>query len=189
MGRILRAQTQMEGRKYLRSGVDGQPQPQDVSVAAQPRPQFVQLEIGKLEMTEKVLVERLSVLPSAGEPGGDSRLTVAEDPFGRGSIQPFGQRREHHGDLVRGSFQTVQGGVAPGSESGATGLAAKCLDLFSAAMFAIPDESMDVSVCDPEVRALLVGTGEAFGGYPLECSTVAFHLTPGTYWRRGRSHT
>jgi hypothetical protein len=46
----------MQDRKDLRTGVDGQPQPQDVGVAAQPRPQLIQLEIGKLELTEKVLM-------------------------------------------------------------------------------------------------------------------------------------
>ncbi len=43
-------------------------------------------------MAEKVLVEGLSVFPSAGQSGGDRGLTVAEDPFGGGSIQPFGER-------------------------------------------------------------------------------------------------
>jgi hypothetical protein len=38
MGCVLRARTQMQDRKDLRTGVDGQPQPQDVGVAAQPRP-------------------------------------------------------------------------------------------------------------------------------------------------------
>jgi len=56
-------------------------------------------------------------------------------------------------------------------------------------MLPIPDESMDVSICDPEVRTLLVRTGEAFSGYPLGCSPAAFHLTPGTYRCRGRSHS
>ncbi len=46
-------------------------------------------------------------------------------------------------------------------------------------VLAIPDESMDVSVCDPEVQTLLVGTGEALRIHPLWCSPAAFHLTPG----------
>ena len=75
-------------------------------VATQPGAQFVQLEIRKLEVAEKVLVEALSVLPCAGQPGGDSGLSVAEDTFGSEDLA-FGQRREHHGDLVQGGFQTV----------------------------------------------------------------------------------
>src|SRR5260370_1379570 len=61
MSCVLRARTQMQDRKDLRTGVDGQPQPQDVGVAAQPRPQLVQLAIGKLELTEKRLMQGLSV--------------------------------------------------------------------------------------------------------------------------------
>jgi hypothetical protein len=179
MGRVLCAQTQMQDGKNLRTGVNRQPQPQHVCVAAEPRPQFVQLDIRKVEMTEKVLVEALSVVPSAGQPRGDGGLAVAEDPFGRGSIQSFGQGREHHGDLVRGSFQTVQGGVAPSTERGTAGRASKGLDVLGTAMRAIPDQRVEVSIGDSEVRALLIGTGQAFGGYPLGDSPPAFHLTPG----------
>src|SRR5712692_9501096 len=100
------------------------------------------------------------MLPSAGQPGGDSGLTVAEDTFSGGSIQSFGERSQHHSDLVRGGFQAVQGGVSPGSESPVTSLAAKRLDPLSMAMGAIPDQGVDVSVSDPGVEALLVGTGE-----------------------------
>src|SRR5260370_36176811 len=55
-------------------------------------------------------------------------------------------------------------------------------------MPAIPDKCVDVSIGDAEVRALLVRTGEALGLYPLGGPSAAFHLTPGTYWRRLRFH-
>jgi hypothetical protein len=127
----------------------------------------------------RVLVQRLSVLASARQPGHDGRLSVACDPFGRGSIQSFGQRRQDHCDLLRRGFQTVERGMAPGREGGAAGLTAKGLDPFGLAMLAVPDQRVDMSIGDPEVWTLLVGTGEAFGGYPLRCSPTAFHLTPG----------
>jgi hypothetical protein len=57
------------------------------------------------------------------------------------------------------------------------------------AMLAIPDKRMDVSIGDSKVRTLLFRTGEAIGVYPLRCAPSAFHLTPGTYRCRGRSHT
>jgi hypothetical protein len=38
-------------------------------VAVQPRPQLVQLEIGKLEVTENMLVEALSVQPRTSQKG------------------------------------------------------------------------------------------------------------------------
>jgi hypothetical protein len=59
----------MQDRKDRGYGVDDQPQPQDVTVAAQPRPQLVQLEIGKLEVTENMLVEALSMQPRASQKG------------------------------------------------------------------------------------------------------------------------
>ncbi len=68
------------------------------------------------EGAEAALVQGLSVLASARQPGGDGGLPVAEDPFGSRWVQPFGQRREHHGDLLRRGFQPVQRGVASGTE-------------------------------------------------------------------------
>ena len=69
--------TQMEHGNKLGAGIDGEPEPQHLFGAAQPCAQFIQLEIRKLEMTEKVLVEALSMLPSTGEPGSDGGLSVA----------------------------------------------------------------------------------------------------------------
>jgi hypothetical protein len=54
------------------------------------------------------------------------------------------------------------------------------------AMRAIADERVDVSISHAEVRALLVGTGEALGVDPLGCSPAAFHLTPGTRLPQGQ---
>jgi hypothetical protein len=178
----------MEDGKNLRTWVDCQPQPQDVGVAAEPGAQFVQLEIRKLEVAEKVLMEGLSMLPSAGKPGGDSRLTVAEDTLGSGWVQPFGKGSQHDCDLLGRGFQTIQRGVASGSERGAAGRTSKRLDVLGMTMLAISHQSMDGSVCDPEVRALLVGTSEARGVYSLGCSPAAFDLAPGAHRCRCRSH-
>src|SRR6266487_4316821 len=188
VSRVLRTRTQIQDGKYLRTGIDGQPEPQDLFGATQPGTQFVQLDIRKLEMTEKMLMEAVSVLSGAGQPGDDRRLTVAEDALGGGRVQTFGQRRQNHSDLLRGSLQPVQGGVAPGTKRGVARLTAKGLDRLSTPMLAIPDERMDVSVCDAEVRAQLIGTGETLGVDAFGGSTPAFHLTPGTYWRRRRFH-
>ncbi len=123
-------------------------------------------------MAEGPLVQRLSVLPSASEPGGDGGLPVAEDSFGRRWVQPFGQRREHHGDLVRGGFQPRQGGVTSSAERGAASLTTRRLDPLRLTMLAIANERMNVSVGDPEVRTLLIGTGVAFGVYLFGCSRL-----------------
>jgi hypothetical protein len=182
--RILCAGAEMEHGKNLREGIDGQPQPEHVCGAAQPGAQFVQLQVREPQMAEGALVQGLCVLASASQPAGDRGLPIAEDTLCGGSIQPFGQRRQHHGDLVRGSFQTVQGGVAPSSESGVAGLTTKGLDLLSATMCAIPNQGVDVSIGDAEVRALAVGASEALGLYPFRSSPPAFDLAPGAHRSR-----
>ena|SRR5216683_4409268 len=174
----------MEDGENLRTWVDRQPEPQYLFGAAQPGTQFVQLEIRKLEVAEKVLVEALSVLPSAGQPGDDRGLTVAEDPFSGGWVQPFGERCQHHCDLLGRGFQTIQRGVASGSEGGAAGLAAKGLDVLGMPMLAISHQSVDVSVCDPGVRALPVRTGETLSVYAFGSSSSAFDLAPGAHKQR-----
>jgi len=128
------------------------------------------------------------VLASTSQPGDDGGLSVAEDPFGGARVQTFGKRREHPCDLLRRGFQTVQGGVASRTERGPAGLTAKRLDVFGLAMLAISHESVAGSVCDPEVRALLVGTSEACGGYALGGSPPAFDLAPGAHRCRGWFH-
>ena len=134
-------------------------------------------------------MQDLRVLASTSQPSGDGSLSVAENPFDSRWVQPFSQRRQDHADVGRGRFQTIQRGMAARPESGVARLAAKGLDLLGAAMLAVPDKCMDVSIGDPAVRALLIGTGEAFGVHSLGCPPPAFHLTPGAYWCSGRSQT
>jgi hypothetical protein len=61
MRHVLRAGTEIEHGKKLREGIDGQPQPQHLLIAAQPGAQFVQLEVRELEMAEEALVQGLRV--------------------------------------------------------------------------------------------------------------------------------
>ncbi len=141
-----------------------------------------------MQLDEEALMQGLCMFSRAREPGADGGLSVAEDSFGRRRVQSFGEGREYHGDEVREGFPAAQGRVAPGSERGTAGLAAKRLDVLGLAMRAIANQRMDVSVCDPEVQILLIGTGEACCMYALGCSPSAFHLSPGTHWCKGRFH-
>ena len=75
-----------------------------------------------------------------------------------------------------------------GTERGEAGLTTKRLDPFGMAMLAIAHQSMDGSVCDAEVGALLVGTSEAGSGYALGGSSPAFDLAPGAHRCRGWFH-
>lgn len=179
----------MEHGKNLVERIDGEPKPQDLFGAAEPRAQLVQLQVRQVEVAEAVLVQGPCMFPCASQPCGDGGLPVAEDPLGRGSIQPLSQCRQHQGDLLGGGFQAIQRGVASGSERRVTGLASKRLDTLSAAMGAISYQSVDSSVGDAKVRAVLVRTGEAPGVDSLRCSPPAFHLAPGTYRRSRRLST
>ena len=145
---------------------------------------MVQLDVRKLEVAERVLVQPLSVRARTREPPRDGGLAVAKDSFGGGRVQPFGQRGEHQGDLVRGGFQPIQRSVASRAERGTAGLAAERLDAFSVPMLAIADEGVDLSIGIPEVLALLVGTGVPLGVDSLGCSPPAFDLAPGSHRSR-----
>ena len=76
-------------------------------MAAEPCSEFVQLQVWEMEMAEGAPVQGLRMLPCTSEPGRDGRLSVAKDPLGCGWVEPFGQRREHHGDLLGRGFQTI----------------------------------------------------------------------------------
>ena len=51
----------------------------DLLGAAESGAQFIQLQMREPEDAESALVQRLSVFASAGQPGADGRLPVAED--------------------------------------------------------------------------------------------------------------
>src|SRR5512135_2508132 len=104
-----------------------------------------------MEMAEEALMQGVRVPACTREPPRDRGLSKAEDALGRGSVQPFGQSREHHSDLVRGGVQAIQGGVASGTERAVAGLAANGLDLLNTPMFAISHPSMDSSISDAKV--------------------------------------
>src|SRR5215469_11933965 len=140
MSHVLGARTQLERRQKLGAWIDDQPEPQHLLRTLQPRAQLIQLQVREMEVAEEAYVQGLCMRASASEPGGDSGLTIAEDPFGSGRVEPFGQCREHHGDLVRWSFQPVQGGVTPSTEGGAASRTSKGLDALGMTMLAIPEK-------------------------------------------------
>ena len=178
MRHVLRAGTQLEHRQNLGAGIDGQPQPQNLLGAAQPGAQLVELQVREMQMAEDALVQGVRVPACSSEPSRHRGLSKAKDPLCGGKVEPFSQSREHHGDLLRGRFQAIQGGVASGTEGAVARLAAKRLDPLSTAMLAIADQRVDLRIGDAEVHALLIGTGEAGGVHTLGCSPPAFHLAP-----------
>jgi hypothetical protein len=77
MGHVLGARAELKHGKDLGEGIDGQPQPEHLSGAAQPGAQFVQLQVWEVQMAEEALVQGVRVLASTRQPGGNSRLSVA----------------------------------------------------------------------------------------------------------------
>src|SRR6516165_8791128 len=96
----------------------------------------------EVQVAETALMEELCMPTCTSEPGGYDTLTIAEDPLGSGSIESFGECRQHHGDLLGRGFQAVQGRVASSTERRAAGLTAKRLDPLGLAMLAISDQGM-----------------------------------------------
>ena len=78
-------------------------------MAAYPLPQFVQLQVREVQLAKEALVQGMRMLACTRQPSGNSRLPVAEDSLGSGSVQPFGQCRQHDGDMLGRGFQPVQG--------------------------------------------------------------------------------
>ena len=82
---MLGAGPQSERGKNLGARIDGQPQPEHLCCAAQPRAQFVQLEVREPQMAEGQLMQRLRMLASTGQPGGDGGLPKAERNLAAGN--------------------------------------------------------------------------------------------------------
>jgi len=146
---------------------------------AQPGSEFVQLEMRNVQVAEGTLVQDLSMLASTSQPGGDGRLSIAEDPWSLGSVQSFGKCSEHHGNFMGWGFQSVQGCVTSSTKCSVTGLATKGLHLLSATMSSITNQSVHVGIGDSGVQTCAVRTGETFGVHPLRGASAALHLTPG----------
>jgi hypothetical protein len=67
MGHLLRAGAELKHRKNLGEGIDRQPE--HLCSAAQPRAEFVQLQVGNLQISEAALMEDLSVQACTREKG------------------------------------------------------------------------------------------------------------------------
>jgi hypothetical protein len=66
MGHGLGAGAELKRRKNLGEGIDRQPEPENLIGAAEPGAQFIQLQVGEVEIGEEALVQGLRVLASTG---------------------------------------------------------------------------------------------------------------------------
>ncbi len=69
MRHLLHPRTKMQDRDEFRERVHRDPQPEYMGTLAQPRAQFVQLQVRELEVPKPAVVQGRTVLASAGEPG------------------------------------------------------------------------------------------------------------------------
>jgi hypothetical protein len=189
VGSVLGARTEMQHRDEFREGIEHNPQPTDVRVTPKAGAEFVQLEMGKMQVAKPAVVQGRAVLAGSGQPGGNRACAVPKDPHGCGDTEPFGQRGQDCCDPLGLSFEAIERRVAAGREGRPAGLAAKGLDALSLAMRPIADEGMDVGISDLVLRTGRVGTSEAVRHNAFWCPTSALQLTPrlhhGRRWRYG----
>jgi len=88
--------------------VNGQPQPEGVCTAPQPRANLVQLHVRQLEIPEDALVEGCAMLSCPREPGGDRGGAMAEHPYRRRDIKPFRKRSEHFRNPMGCRFEAIE---------------------------------------------------------------------------------
>src|SRR5947209_19436552 len=78
MGHVLCSGAELKHRKNYGARINAQPEPLHLPMAAQPRAQFVELEVREPKMAEGPLVQGLRVLASTSQPGGNGGLSQAE---------------------------------------------------------------------------------------------------------------
>jgi hypothetical protein len=69
VGHVLRAGAELKCRKNLGARIDGQPQPEYLSMVAQACAQFIQLQVWEPEMEEEAFVQDLRMFPCARQKG------------------------------------------------------------------------------------------------------------------------
>jgi hypothetical protein len=142
------ASVQMPHRNDLAERIDRDPEPECVRAVAQPRPQFVKLELAKCEIAQVAVMQRDTVLTSPCEPCCDGSMPMAKEAHCSGARAPFGQCGEHVAHPLSGGFEPLQWGMATGTEARGTGLAPEGLSAFDLAVRAVAREGVEVRIRD-----------------------------------------
>ncbi len=149
-----------------------------MSMAAEPCPQFVELEMRQVKVLEDAVVECRTVFTRTGQPTRDRGMAVAKDPYCRCDIDPFRKRGQHLRNALGCGFEAVQRRVSARAEGRVAGLTAQRLDWLRRPVNAIADQGMDVRIGDPIVHAGVIRTGEAVRVDALGPTASAFPLAP-----------
>jgi hypothetical protein len=116
------------------SGIDRQPQPEDMPPAAETSAQFVQVKMREGEVLKWALMQARALLKSPCQPGSARARVRPTDAPSCCHIQAFAQRGEHFSDARGWCFEARERGGAAGAEGGATGRTAIGLNAFACAM-------------------------------------------------------
>jgi hypothetical protein len=108
----------MQPHDQLADRIHRDPEPECVRAVPQPRPQFVELEMGKREIPQVAVMQRDTVFTRPCEPGGDSGMSMPKHPHRGRDIQSFRERTEHFRTAVRRSFEPIEWGHPEGNGGG-----------------------------------------------------------------------
>jgi hypothetical protein len=88
---VLCPGAKLQDRDQFGKRVDRHPQPQDMGSIAQPRPEFVKLEMRQREVPKPAVMQGRAVLACTCEPGAHGAFTVPKDPHSGGERETFSQ--------------------------------------------------------------------------------------------------
>jgi hypothetical protein len=121
------------------------------------------------------------MLTGTPEPSRDRSRAMAEHPYRCCDIKPFSKRSEHFRNPMGCRFEAIKWSVATGAEARLACLTAEALDAFSLAVRTVTNQSVDLRIGNPIVRARLVRAGESLCGNPLGSTSTAFLIAPRGY--------
>src|SRR5262249_55983620 len=90
VGHFVRTWSKLDLRNTLGEGIQSDPQPQHLRVAAQAGAYFVHLHVRDLHLAEGALLQGLRVRSSPQEPPRDGRMPKSKHPFASRHIQSLG---------------------------------------------------------------------------------------------------
>jgi hypothetical protein len=145
--------------------VNGQPQPEGVCTAPQPRANLVQLHVRQLELIEDALMEgcamraaRLSQVLIVAERWPNTRTAAATSSP---SVSAASTSATRWDAVLRRYSGVTQRIPATGTEGGLAGLTPAGLDTFSLAVHTVTKQSLDLRVGNLIVRERTIWAGES----------------------------
>jgi hypothetical protein len=89
VGNAVGPRAQKQHQNALSERIDGDPEPEHLGVATQPRAQFIQLQMREHKVAEGALMQRLGMGSRPHQPAGDCCMSNAKDTLRCRDIQSF----------------------------------------------------------------------------------------------------